>query len=154
MKTALTLIVLILLAVAGIFLFGRETNGPILLSPTPTPTSTPNPTPPPADGPTPTQAPTQTPQSSVKEFILTGSPFKFDVKEIKIKKGDRVKITFKNAEGFHDWVIDEFNTRTKQLQAGQQETVEFIADKTGQFQYYCSVGTHRQMGMWGTLTVE
>ncbi|TSC91050.1 MAG: plastocyanin [Parcubacteria group bacterium Gr01-1014_2] len=152
MKNSLTLIiVVILLVVSGIFLFGRQSNGPEVL-PSPTPTPNTNSTVSPQITPTPTAI--QTPQSSVKEFRITGSPFKFDVKEIKVKKGDRVRIVFRNAEGMHDWVIDEFNARTKQLQAEQQETIEFIADKKGQFQYYCSVGTHRQMGMWGALIVE
>lgn len=90
----------------------------------------------------------------VVEFVVTGKGFSFDPKEIKVKKGDRVKVTFKNAEGFHDWVLDEFNVATKQISAGQEEVVEFTADKTGTFEYYCSVGKHRQMGMKGNLIVE
>lgn len=143
MKKSLTLaIIIVLLFMAGVLIFARLSNKPEVSSPSPSPETTPRPT------------ATQFPQSSVKEFTVTGSPFKFDIKEIKVKKGDRVRIVFKNADGVHDWVIDEFNARTKQLQAGQQETIEFIAHKIGQFQYYCSVGTHRQMGMWGTLIVE
>lgn len=90
---------------------------------------------------------------NVKEFKVTGSPFKFDPSSITVKKGDTVRIVFTNAEGFHDWVLDEFNARTKQLQAGQSETIEFVADKVGEFEYYCSVGNHRAQGMVGTLTV-
>lgn len=92
--------------------------------------------------------------SSVKEFTITGSPYKFVPNAINVNKGDTVKITFVNAEGTHDLVIDEFNVRTGFVKAGQSETVTFVADKAGSFQYYCSVGTHRQLGMWGTLTVN
>jgi plastocyanin len=67
---------------------------------------------------------------------------------------DKVKITLNNTEGFHDWKIDEFNAATKQISAGQQDSVEFIASQKGQFEYYCSVGQHRQMGMKGVLIVE
>lgn len=91
---------------------------------------------------------------SVKEFDVIGTPFAFDVTSITVKKGDTVRINFTNAEGVHDWVVDEFTGgRTKILQSGQSETIEFVADKAGTFEYYCSVGTHRQMGMKGTLTV-
>lgn len=93
-------------------------------------------------------------QSTVKEFAVDGTPFKFSLNEIKVKKGDTVRIVFTNVQGSHDWVIDEFNARTKILPAGQTETIEFVADKTGTFEYYCSVGTHRQMGMKGNLIVE
>jgi plastocyanin len=87
-------------------------------------------------------------------FTVTGANFSFDPKTMTVKKGDKVKVVFKNAEGFHDWNLDEFNAHTKKIKANEEDTVEFVADKTGTFEYYCSVGQHRQMGMKGTLTVE
>ena len=93
-------------------------------------------------------------QGTVKIINVTGKDFSFDVSEIKVKKGEKVKIVFNNKDGFHDWVIDEFNARTPKLQSGQTAGVEFIADKTGSFEYYCSVGSHRAMGMKGKLIVE
>jgi len=95
-----------------------------------------------------------TAKSSVKEFTVTGANFSFDPKEISVKKGDTVKITFKNAEGFHDFVIDELKVNSGRIQGGSEKIVEFTADKTGEFQYYCSVGTHRANGMWGMLKVQ
>ncbi|MEK7545721.1 MAG: plastocyanin/azurin family copper-binding protein [Patescibacteria group bacterium] len=100
------------------------------------------------------EAPIDLEAASVKTFIVTGSSFSFDVKEMRVKKGDKVRIVFKNAEGFHDWVVDEFNARSAKLQAGGTETVEFTADKSGTFEYYCSVGQHRANGMKGNLIVE
>ena len=91
---------------------------------------------------------------TVKEFIVTGSNFKFTPTEMRVKQGDTVRVTFKNSTGTHDWKLDEFKAATKVLQGGQEETVEFVASKTGTFEYYCSVGTHRQMGMKGSLVVE
>lgn len=87
-------------------------------------------------------------------FTVTGSNFSFDVKEIKVKKGDTVTVVFKNADGFHDWNLDEFNAHSKKIQGGAEDTITFTADKTGTFEYYCSVGKHRQMGMVGKLIVE
>jgi nitrosocyanin len=101
-----------------------------------------------------TQTTDTTTQGAVKEFTVTGANFSFDPTTITVNKGDTVKVTFKNAEGMHDFVIDEFNVRTKVIRGGSEETVQFIADKTGSFEYYCSVGTHRQMGMKGTLIVQ
>jgi nitrosocyanin len=91
--------------------------------------------------------------SMVKEFTVSGTNFKFTPTTLAVKKGDTVKITFKNTGGVHNFKIDEFNVGTKQIQGGTEETVQFVADKAGTFEYYCSVGTHRQMGMKGTLTV-
>lgn len=89
-----------------------------------------------------------------KTFTITGKNFSFTPSEIRVAKGDKVKIIFQNDEGFHDWVIDEFNAKTPQIPAGQTATVEFIADITGQFEFYCSVGQHRQLGMKGILFVN
>lgn len=92
--------------------------------------------------------------ANVKEFTISGQNFSFNPNKLSVKKGDRVKITFKNSDGFHDFVIDEFGAATKQTKAPATEVLEFIADKVGTFEYYCSVGSHRSMGMFGTLTVE
>lgn len=91
---------------------------------------------------------------SVKEFTVSGSNFKFEPSTLQVNKGDTVKITFKNSGGFHDFVIDALNIKTKTIPDGQSESVQFIADKVGTFEYYCSVGNHKQMGMKGTLTVQ
>ncbi len=88
-----------------------------------------------------------------REFTVVGDNFSFSPKSLTVKKGDTVKVTFVNKNGFHDFRLDEFKVATKQIKANEQEIVTFVADKAGSFQYYCSVGEHRAMGMWGTLTV-
>lgn len=91
----------------------------------------------------------------IKDFTIEGTAFAFAPKTISVNKGDTVRITFVNKEGFHDLVIDEFvGAKTTQLKAGESETITFVADKTGIFEYYCSVGDHRAMGMVGTITVN
>lgn len=93
-------------------------------------------------------------EGSVKEFAVTATSFRFSVTEMRVKRGDTVRITLTNGGGRHDWMIDEFDAGTRILDTGESQTIEFVADKTGSFEYYCSVGNHRQMGMVGTLTVE
>ena len=98
--------------------------------------------------------PAETAPAKKVSVVVLGKNFGFSETEIRVKKGDTVEIQFTNEAGFHDWVIDEFNAKTKQLKAGESETVTFVADKAGTFEYYCSVGSHRQMGMVGKLIVE
>lgn len=93
-------------------------------------------------------------QPEVKTFTLVAKNFSFSVPEIRVKKGDTVKVILQNESGFHDFVLDEFNVRTKQTNSGETAEVQFLADKTGEFEYYCSVGSHRAMGMKGKLIVE
>jgi len=92
--------------------------------------------------------------NEVKEFIISGQNFSFSPSLITVKKGDKVKITFKNTSGFHDFKIDEYGVATKQSKSPYQEVLEFTANKVGSFEYNCSVGTHRTMGMKGTFKVE
>jgi len=99
---------------------------------------------------------TITATGEVKEFVVEGSNFKFSPAEMKVKAGDTVKVTLKNPDSMpHDFKIDEFNTATKIIaKGGADETIEFIANKRGTFEYYCSVGNHREKGMIGKLIIE
>jgi nitrosocyanin len=94
------------------------------------------------------------PAEASVNVTVTGANYSFEPKEIKVKKDDVVKITFKNIEGFHDLRIDEYAVKTQVIKANEVETVQFTADKTGTFEYYCSVGQHRANGMFGKLIVE
>lgn len=92
--------------------------------------------------------------SEIKEFTIDGFTYGYSMNEIRVKKGDRVKIVFTSADGYHDWVLDEFGTRAERINTGDTTSVEFVVDKTGTFEYYCSVGQHRALGMKGSLIVE
>jgi plastocyanin len=39
----------------------------------------------------------------------------------------------------HNFNIDQFNVHTKDLGYFQTQTVTFVADKEGTFQYYCTI---------------
>ncbi|MCL4252862.1 MAG: nitrite reductase, copper-containing [Anaerolineae bacterium] len=69
--------------------------------------------------------------------------------------GDTVKLTVINGDPvLHDLKIDEFNAHTGELlEAEQTVTLEFVVDKPGEFEYYCTVVGHRDIGMFGKLRV-
>ncbi|WP_319416951.1 cupredoxin domain-containing protein [Marispirochaeta aestuarii] len=89
----------------------------------------------------------------VKEISVTNEGFDYMPKEIRVKKGDTIRLTYTNGGGFHDWVLDEFDAATRQIPGGRSETIEFVADRSGEFEFYCSVGNHRARGMWGKFIV-
>ncbi len=93
-------------------------------------------------------------EESVKEITVTNDGFDFIPREIRVNLGDRIRLTYENGGGFHDWVLDEFDAATSQFSGGQSETIEFEADEAGTFEFYCSVGNHRAQGMWGNFIVE
>jgi len=95
---------------------------------------------------------------AVKEFTMTAyydpalkKPI-YSIPEMNVKKGDKVKIKVTNTLGMHDFVIDEFAV-AKELPLNEEVTIEFTADKAGEFVYYCSKPGHRAGGQWGTLKV-
>ncbi len=155
---------LVIIAVSAFLLTKNSTsNGIPTLMPTPTtavireeiPTASPSVSTTMTTTGTPTVSPSvATSKQVVKEITITGSPFKFVPATIIVKKGDTVKITFKNSGGIHDFVIDELGVKTKTIASGATDTVEFVASKAGTFEYYCSVGTHRAQGMVGKITVQ
>lgn len=93
-------------------------------------------------------------EGMVREFIVEGGMFYFTPEELEVNVGDTVRIVYKNLEGRHDLVIDEFGVRTQVLNGVAEETIEFVADRSGTFEYYCSIGNHRAQGMVGTLVVN
>lgn len=97
----------------------------------------------------------------VKEFVINsyteiidGKYYpQFSPKEISVNKGDLVRIKITNTKGTHDFKIDEFGVYTE-TPLNQEKIVEFVADKAGSFEYYCTKQGHRQLGHWGTLNVK
>jgi len=134
-KSILTILIIVVILIVGYILLSGGTSVP-------------------EDSGDNTEDPGMVDEGTVKEFAVEGSNFEFSMKEIKVNEGDTVKITFKSVEGTHDWVIDEFDAKTSQLEADQEEVIEFVADQAGTFEYYCSVGDHRELGMVGNLIVE
>ena len=90
----------------------------------------------------------------LKTFTVDGSNFAFIPSSITVNKGDSVKITFKDTDGRHNLILNGYNLSTDIIGPGKTDTIEFTADKTGTFEYYCSVANHKDLGMTGTLIVQ
>ncbi len=88
-------------------------------------------------------------------ITVYGGEFEFQPDSIQVRKGETVRLTFVNAGTVeHDLVIDELGVKTQRIQPRSGETVEFVANKTGTFSFYCSVEGHRQQGMEGKITIS
>ena len=75
---------------------------------------------------------------------------------LKVAKGNLIDIRLINEEknqpgspSKHNLNIDEFNVHTKDLGYFESDSVLFLADRTGTFNYYCSI--HPEMK--GTITI-
>lgn len=72
---------------------------------------------------------------------------------IRVKKGEKVKVTLNAVSMVHNFNIDELSVKGPNTQMGTSSTVEFTADKVGEFEFYCSIGQHRANGQVGKLIV-
>jgi len=134
----LTVVVIIVIALVGIYLLAKNRPAGDQVT----------------DRKIPVQAPVVGGEADEKTFNLSAKPFEFSLKEIRVKQGDLVRINLVVEQGMHDWAVEGFGARTKLLKADESDSIVFRADKSGTFEYYCSVANHRQMGMVGKLIVE
>lgn len=74
----------------------------------------------------------------VKEISVTAKQFAFSPDTIKVKQGDKVRLKIKSVDVAHGVGIPDFNVSVD-LAPGKEETVEFVADKKGEFTFFCSV---------------
>ncbi len=87
------------------------------------------------------------------EIEVTNAGLRFMPAEIRVALGSTVRITYVNGGGRHDWVLDEFDAATAVISARQSDTIEFVADEAGEFEFYCGVPGHRAAGMYGAFIV-
>lgn len=85
---------------------------------------------------------------------LVAENFTFGTEEIRVKQGESLKVSVMNKSGVHDFVIDELDVNSGIIAEGDTMEITIPTDKPGTYEYYCSVGQHRQLGMVGTLIIE
>lgn len=85
-------------------------------------------------------------------FTMTSGNFFFEPSSLRVNAGDTVNLFFSENSGTHDFTIDEIGFSQSISSNG---IVSFTAPTTpGSYAYYCSIGSHRALGMEGVLIVE
>lgn len=95
-----------------------------------------------------------TSQDAQTKVLMNAQNFTFGVSKVTVKKGSKLVFAVTNDQGFHDLKIDELKVNSGSIPEGKTVELDIPTDMVGEFEYYCSVGQHRQMGMRGTLVVE
>lgn len=78
----------------------------------------------------------------------------FNKNNIEVEQGQTVEFLLTNNGGTHDLVIPGLNTGTEIITGGETDSFTYTFNETGEFRFECSVGTHAQQGMTGTITVS
>lgn len=96
----------------------------------------------------------ETQAGEVKEFTMTAKKWEFSPSTITVKKGDAVKLSITSIDVAHGFGLNDFGIKER-LEPGKTTNIEFVADKTGTFTFFCSVFCGDGHGeMTGTLIVE
>jgi cytochrome c oxidase subunit 2 len=94
------------------------------------------------------------PTPRVHEIQVALKKYEFSPSTLRVKRGERVRLTLAALDHDHGFKLEEFDINHK-VEKGRTATVEFTADKVGRFQFRCSnVCGLGHRGMKGTLIVE
>ncbi|MDP3041528.1 MAG: cupredoxin domain-containing protein [Candidatus Omnitrophota bacterium] len=77
-------------------------------------------------------------ENGVRVIQVKASRYKFEPDPILVKLGEKVRLVVTSIDAAHGIAISEFKINLA-VSAGKTERIEFIADKQGEFQAYCSV---------------
>ncbi len=76
-------------------------------------------------------------------------------RELRVKEGQRVRLRLTSEDVTHGFLIPEFGVNAGPISPGKFKIVEFIADRQGEFKFYCNiVCSHQHGGMTGMIIVE
>ena len=78
------------------------------------------------------------PVSGVHEIKVTARNWEFEPSTIEVKKGEKVKLLVTSTDVPHGLAIPEYGINER-LDPGKTVTVEFTAEKAGEFTAFCSV---------------
>tara|TARA_Y100000310_G_C20640064_1_gene793401 strand:- start:348 stop:875 length:528 start_codon:yes stop_codon:yes gene_type:complete len=94
------------------------------------------------------------PETNVKSFTVEAKQFEFVPSTITVNEGDTVKLAVTSSDVDHGIAIPTFGVR-EFLAPGNTVNIEFVADKKGTFDFFCSVACGSgHGGMRGKLVVE
>ena len=77
-------------------------------------------------------------ENGVRVVNVKAFQFNFDPNPIIVNKGERVKLIVTSTDVAHGIVIPDYNINVP-APAGKPTTIEFIADKEGNFPFFCNV---------------
>lgn len=92
---------------------------------------------------------------NTQEILIKANNWYFEPEEISVKEGARVKIILEGVSGVHAFAIPELGVKSETVSPGEKKTIEFSADKKGEFSFKCAfLCGEGHSGMIGKLIVE
>lgn len=74
----------------------------------------------------------------VHEIRLTVKKYEYQPNEIHVKEGERVRLILTALDRKHGFELKEWKIKTE-VEKGEEAAVEFVASRSGEFEFKCSV---------------
>ena len=75
---------------------------------------------------------------ATKQFDITAMKWKFEPSTIEVNQGDVVILKVKSVDVDHGFALSNFGV-SESLEAGKEVSIQFTADKKGNFTFFCDV---------------
>ena len=77
-------------------------------------------------------------QTPHHEFTVVARRYAFEPARLEVHENDLVRVTLRTADIPHSFVVDALRI-SKKAAPGRDVTFEFLADRPGEFPFYCSL---------------
>jgi len=102
-----------------------------------------------------TVVPPEPQEPVVKEINIEMFKWGFNQDEVEINKGDTVRMILTSSDGTHGFSLPDFGVFSGRVSSGEEEILEFTADKSGTFTFFCNVYCGQgHSSMKGSITVN
>jgi len=89
-----------------------------------------------------------------KTIRIQAFSFGYTPDNLTFTEGEKIRLIIENKEnGVHTFTLPEFGI-DKRLNGKTNVSIDFIPDKSGTFEFFCTITFHRPSGMEGTLEVK
>lgn len=109
------------------------------------------------EAPAPTGEVTDLPDTLEDTVTLEMNNFAYSLETIPARAGETLRINLVSTGGVHDFVIDELDVSSGSVSGGESTVIEVsIPEDTPageRYEFYCSIGNHRALGMVGHIEV-
>lgn len=92
-------------------------------------------------------------EKSPREILIRNDGQSFEPDNVQVEKGREIVFIFERTSGAHSLRIPELEKGTSTLSYDSRRNFTVTFEEEGEYEYICSVGTHAENGMKGTITV-
>lgn len=88
-----------------------------------------------------------------REILIKNDGKSFVPENVQVEKGREIVFIFERTSGAHSLRIPELEKGTSTLSYDAKRNFTVTFEEEGEYEFICSVGTHAEDGMRGTITV-